>query len=102
MAKSLCYDARIMRRSFKIGVALTVLIAVAAVLIAPTIVMPMTTLRAHHVSSHANGGQANDTLNASSNPGLPHLLPSAFGSQISVSLRSPNRALSLPPLVLLC
>jgi hypothetical protein len=91
-----------MRRSFKIGVALTVLVAVAAVLIAPTIVMPMTTLRVHHVSSHTSAGHANGTLLASSNPGLPHLLPSAFGSQISVGLRSPNRALSLTPLVLLC
>ena len=102
MRKSLCYDARIMRRSFKIGVALTVLVAVATVLIAPTIVMQMTTLRTHHVSSHAGGVHVNGSLHASTDPGLSHILPSAFGSQVSVRLRSPNRALSLAPLVLLC
>ena len=92
-----------MRRSFKIGVALTVLVAVAAVLIAPTIVMPMTTLRVHHrVSSHAGAVHAHGGLLAATDPGLSHLIPSAFGSQISVELRTPNRALSLTPLVLLC
>ena|SRR6188472_1409442 len=39
--------------SFRIAIALAVLIAVATVLIAPSIDMPETTLREHHVSSHS-------------------------------------------------
>lgn len=42
-----------MSMPFKIGVALAVLLAVATVLIAPTIDMPQTTLREHQVTSHS-------------------------------------------------
>lgn len=45
-----------MLRTFKFGVALMLLIAVATVLIAPSIDMPETTLREHRVaSSHGSG-----------------------------------------------
>ena len=44
-----------MSRAFRIGVAFAVLFAVAAVLIAPTIDMPETTLREHQVTSHSCG-----------------------------------------------
>lgn len=47
-----------MSRTFKFGVALAILIAVATVLIAPTIDMPETALREHRVtSSHSSGEQ---------------------------------------------
>ena len=45
-----------MSRAFKFGVALVMLIAVATVLIAPTIDLPETTLREHGVAtSHGSG-----------------------------------------------
>ena len=44
-----------MSRTLRIGVAIAVLLAVATVLIAPSIDMPETTLREHQVTSHSFG-----------------------------------------------
>lgn len=46
-----------MSRPFKFGVALVMLIAVATVLIAPSIDMPETTLREHRVASTHGSGE---------------------------------------------
>lgn len=48
--------------SLKILVALAVLVAVATVLIAPSIDMPETTLREHHVTSHSAGDHSSGNL----------------------------------------
>lgn len=52
----------IMSRAIRTGVALAVLLAVAAVLIAPTIDMPETTLREHQVTSHSSSEHGPGTL----------------------------------------
>ena len=51
-----------MSRTFRIGVVIAVLLAVATVLIAPTIDMPETTLREHQVTSHFSSEHAPGNL----------------------------------------
>jgi len=48
--------------SFTTAIALAVLVAVAAVLIAPSIDMPETTLREHHVTSHSASNNSSGNL----------------------------------------
>jgi hypothetical protein len=48
--------------SFRTAIALAVLVAVATVLIAPSIDMPETTLREHHVTSHSASNNSSGNL----------------------------------------
>ena len=64
----------IMSRAFRIGLALAVLFAVAAVLIAPTIDMPETTLREHQVASHFSNEHGTGNLASICVPGASFLL----------------------------
>src|SRR5258708_7311653 len=56
--------------SFRIAIALAVLIAVATVLIAPSIDMPETALREHHVTSHLVGDHSSGNLTSLGTAGL--------------------------------
>jgi hypothetical protein len=47
---------------FSAAVVLTILVAVATVLIAPQVDMPDTVLRLHHVSSHSSGTHGSSNL----------------------------------------
>jgi hypothetical protein len=49
-------------RGYTVVVILTILVAVATALIAPSIAMPDTVLREHHVSLHAVGAHAANNL----------------------------------------
>jgi hypothetical protein len=73
-----------MSRPFKIGVAFAVLLAVATVLIAPTIDMPETTLREHQVASHSCSGHAPGGLSTFSVAGTSALL--AFGNAARLAM----------------
>jgi hypothetical protein len=56
-----CLDART-NRGFRIVLAMAVMVAVLTVLIAPSIDMPETVLREHHVASHSMVKSASGTL----------------------------------------
>jgi hypothetical protein len=91
-----------MKGTFRAGVAMAVLLAVATVLIAPTVDLPETVLREHHVASHASGEHAQGELQASSNADPSHLLIDAVGSHLAVDLRSTDRVGINPFRVLRC
>lgn len=67
-----------MSRTLTIGVSLAVLVAIATVLIAPTVDLPETTLREHQVASHSTGEHAPGSLSTISGVGISALL--AFGT----------------------
>ena len=67
-----------MSQAFKIRVSLAVLLAVATVLLAPTIDMPETTLREHQVACHSCSEHVNGGLSTFSVTGASGLSP--FGS----------------------
>lgn len=73
-----------MSRPFKIGVALAVLLAVATVLIAPTIDMPETTLREHQVASHFCSEHAPGGLSTFAVAGTSALQPFGSASRFAV------------------
>ena len=73
-----------MSRTFKLGVALAVLVAVATVLIAPTVDLPETTLREHQVASHSSGEHAPGSFSTFFSAGVSALF--AFGIAARFSL----------------
>jgi hypothetical protein len=75
-----------MPRTITIGVALAVLIAVATVLIAPTIDLPETTLREHQVVSHSSGEHAPGNLSMFSGLGLSALFAFMIAARLSPEL----------------
>jgi hypothetical protein len=83
-------------------VAMAVLLAVAAVLIAPNVDLPETVLREQHVVSHASGEHAQGKLQASSNTDPSRPLIGAAGSDLPVVLRTTDRADLKPFRVLRC
>jgi hypothetical protein len=91
-----------MKGSFRASVAVAVLLAVATVLIAPTVDLPETVLREHHVVSHASGEHAQGKLRTSSNADPSYLLIDAVGSDLPVVLRSTDHAGIKPFRVLRC
>jgi hypothetical protein len=81
-----------MTRTLRIAVALAVLFAVATVLIAPTIDMPETVLREHHVASHSIGNHASGNLKVSVGPGLMASVTHSVESYTSGSPRVSSHA----------
>jgi len=88
--------------SFKIAIALAVLIAVATVLIAPSIEMPETTLRQHHVTSHSSGYDASGNLTSLGATGLLRAFQTIDAHRPSDSPQTSTRGHSQSSLVLRC
>jgi hypothetical protein len=76
------------RGVFRSSVVLAVLIAVITTLIAPTVDLPETVLREHHVVSHMNGGHAQGKVQTSSTTGPSHLGTDVVGTNRPTGLRS--------------
>jgi hypothetical protein len=91
-----------MKGIFRAGVVIAVLLAVATTLIAPTVDLPETVLREHHVVSHARGEHAQGKLQTSSNASPSYLLIDAVGSYLPVVRRSTDHADIKPFRVLRC
>jgi hypothetical protein len=70
-----------MKGRFRAGVAIAVLLAVAAVLIAPSVDLPETVLREHQVVSHARGGHAQGKVQTASSTGVSHLMIDAIAAR---------------------
>jgi len=88
--------------SFRVAIALAVLIAVATVLIAPSIEMPETTLRQHHVTSHSAGYDASGNLTSSVTSGLLRAFQTIDAHLLSEGPLSSTRGNSQSSLVLRC
>ncbi len=71
---------------------LAVLIAVATTLIAPTIDLPETVLREHHVVSHVGAEHALGKLQASFTPETTYIAADVAGMNLSLHLLSKGRA----------
>lgn len=90
-----------MKGTLRAGVVIAVLLAVATTLIAPTVDLPETVLREHHVVSHASGEHAQGRLH-SSNARPYYLLMDAVGSYLPPVLRSTDHVDAKPFCVLRC
>jgi hypothetical protein len=97
-----CYDPSSVTRIFRIAVAIAVLFAVATVLVAPTIDMPETVLREHHVASHSIGNHAAGNLKVSVIPGLTHSVIQTVASYTSASPRPSSESRAKSSQVLRC
>jgi hypothetical protein len=91
-----------MTGTLRAGVVIAVLLAVATTLIAPTVDLPETVLREHHVVSHASGEHAQGKLQTSSNAGPSYLLVDAVGGYLPLVLRSTDHVDAKPFRVLRC
>lgn len=91
-----------MKGTFRAAVAIAVVLAVATILIAPTVDLPETVLREQHVVSHASGEHAQGKLQASSNTHPSYLLIGSVGSDLPVVLRSTDHVDIKPFRVLRC
>ena len=91
-----------MRAMLRAGVVIAVLLAVTTALIAPTVDLPETVLREHHVVSHASGEHAHGKLQTSSHLRPFDLLMDAGGSDLPVVLRSADHVDAKPFRVLRC
>ncbi len=95
-------DSARFRQAFSVFVALTILIAVATTLIAPSIDMPDTVLHEHHVASHSAGGHASGSLMSSGISTAIEVYQNESASRSLDILHSPNSGYNLSSVVLRC
>lgn len=88
--------------SLRIAIALAVLVAVATVLIAPSIDMPETTLREHHVASHSAGDHSSGNLTTLGTAALLRVFQTIDAHRTSDGPKSSSREHNRSPLVLRC
>ena len=88
--------------SLRMVIAMAVLIAVATVLIAPSIDMPETTLREHHVASHSAGDHSSANLSTLGTAALLRVFQTIDAHRPLESRQSSTRRHSRSFLVLRC
>jgi hypothetical protein len=95
-------DSVCLARAYTLAVILTILVAVATALIAPSIDMPDTVLREHHVSLHAAGVHAVNNLSNTGSAVLNEAVQSDAAIRVSATSPSSNNMRTQLSFVLRC
>jgi hypothetical protein len=95
-------DSVCLARAYTLAVILTILVAVATALIAPSIDMPDTVLREHHVSLHAAGAHAVNNLSNTGSAILNEPVQSDAAIRVSETLPSSENGRTQMSFVLRC
>jgi hypothetical protein len=92
-----------MKGGFRIGLVVAVLLAVATVLIAPTVDLPETVLRGDHLVSHAGGEHGHGNLQKTASDQSPsYLITQMVETYRPISHSFPDHVESKPSRILRC